>query len=261
MSAVFQEDWKYLGGAVGIHLMVVVFLIGFNWSSHQAIVPQLAIKGVVVSESALNAMVSKAEPPAAPVEQQEIQQEDQVLKQKENQARVEEQKRLAAEAEKKQQMLREKQAAEAELKKQKQETEKKRLAEFEQKKRDTELKRQAELDAKAQKEREAELRAQMEAEEKGSNTTLLGEYFSLIGSRVERKWIRPPTAKIGLECDVKVTQGAGGTVLSVSFGYCNGDQAVRTSIENAVLAASPLPLPSDPSLFRRVVPFKFKPKD
>jgi colicin import membrane protein len=264
MSAVFQEDWKYLGGALGIHLMVAVLLIGFNLRSPQAIVPQLAIKGVVVSESALNAMVSKAEPPAAPVEQQEMQQENQVLKQKENQARVEEQKRLAVETEKKQQILREKQAAEVELKKQKQEAEKKRLAEIEQKKRDTELKRQAELEAKAQKEREVELRAQM-AEEEGRasavNAGLLNQYVALIQQKVIRNWIKPPTAKSGLECEVKVTQAAGGTVLSVSIGRCNGDQAVRTSIETAVQAASPLPAPPDARLFQRNLLFIFKPSE
>lgn len=264
MSAALQEDWKYLGGAIGIHLLVALSIVGLNWRPHQTIVPQLAIKGVVVSESALNALVASAEPPAPPVEQQETQQEEQLVKQQKLEARVEEQKRLAAEAEKKQQMLREQKAAEAEQKKQKQEAEKKRLAEIEQKKRDAELKRQAELDAKAQKEREAELRAQM-AEEEGRasavNAGLQNQYVALIQQKVMRNWIKPATAKAGIECEVKVTQASGGTVLSVSIGRCNGDQAVRTSIETAVQAASPLPGPPDPRLFQRNLLFIFKPSE
>ena len=106
-----QEDVKYLAGAVGIHLLVALLLVGFSWRSHQAIVPQLAIKGVIVSESALNAMVTSVEPTAPIVEPEETQekqtqQDEQMLKQQQE-ARLEEQKRLAAEAEKKQQRLKE----------------------------------------------------------------------------------------------------------------------------------------------------------
>jgi colicin import membrane protein len=48
-------------------------------------------------------------------------------------------------------------------------------------------------------------------------------------------------------------------VTQVSIGACNGDQAVRDSIEAAVYRASPLPPPPDPSLFQRDLEITFKP--
>jgi colicin import membrane protein len=45
----------------------------------------------------------------------------------------------------------------------------------------------------------------------------------------------------------------------VSIGSCNGDQAVRESIEAAVYRASPLPPPSDPALFQRELEITFRP--
>ena len=43
----------------------------------------------------------------------------------------------------------------------------------------------------------------------------------------------------------------GGEVTGAHVTQCNGDAAVRQSIENAVCRASPLPDPPDPALFQR----------
>jgi colicin import membrane protein len=56
-----------------------------------------------------------------------------------------------------------------------------------------------------------------------------------------------------------VTQVPGGDVTQVRIGACNGDEAVRESIEAAVYRASPLPPTSDPSLFDRNLTIRFKP--
>jgi colicin import membrane protein len=58
-----------------------------------------------------------------------------------------------------------------------------------------------------------------------------------------------------------VTQVPGGEVTQVTIGECNGDQAVRESIETAVYRASPLPAPPDPSLFDRQLTINFNPED
>jgi colicin import membrane protein len=50
-------------------------------------------------------------------------------------------------------------------------------------------------------------------------------------------------------------------VTGVSIGECNGDQAVRDSIEAAVYRASPLPPPPDPALFDRHLVINFTPED
>jgi colicin import membrane protein len=45
------------------------------------------------------------------------------------------------------------------------------------------------------------------------------------------------------------------------FGRCNGNAAVRQSIETAVRNASPLPPPPEPALFEREVELVFTPKE
>jgi colicin import membrane protein len=58
---------------------------------------------------------------------------------------------------------------------------------------------------------------------------------------------------------LEVTQVPGGTVTKVTIKQCNGDQAVRDSIEAAVYRASPLPPPPDPAMFDPVLRLTFKP--
>jgi colicin import membrane protein len=279
MAAATRNHWqdaKYFSGALGIHALLGLLLIGFSWNSQQAIVPQLAIKAVMVDQATLNQLVRQAKPVTEQnhdeqqalekqrqeherIKQQELQQEQ--LKQQEAERVA--QQRLQAEAEQKAQLSQQRKAAEAEQLK-RQEVEKQRVAEIQQKQRDAEMKRKTEADAKAQKILEAELSARMAAEEGRTtavNSGLLNQYVALIQQKVMRNWIKPPTAKSGLECEVNVTQSTGGTVLSVSVGRCNGDQAVRTSIENAVQRASPLPNPPDPRVFDRNVLFIFKPTE
>ena len=68
------------------------------------------------------------------------------------------------------------------------------------------------------------------------NSGLLNQYIAMIEQRIVRNWNRPPSARPGLECEVRVAQTPGGAVLSVQLGSCNGDAAVRQSIEAAVHA-------------------------
>ena len=82
---------------------------------------------------------------------------------------------------------------------------------------------------------------------------------SQIAAKIVRAWRRPPSAVPGIECMVYVTQVPGGEVTQVRIEQCNGDQAVRESIEEAVHRASPLPPPPDPALFDRNLRIDFKP--
>ncbi len=70
----------------------------------------------------------------------------------------------------------------------------------------------------------------------------------------------PPGAVAGVECVVNVRQLPGGEVVGASIGQCNGDDAVKRSIEAAVFKASPLPEPEDPTLFDRNLRITFKPE-
>lgn len=276
-----EDAWsaqaRYFAGAVLIHVVLGLLLVGFNWRSYEPVIPQLAIQGTLVDRNTLNQVAKQAakpEPPAPkPVEEavKEPVKEPEVDKQKELAQQLKEQERQK-QAQLKQQQLelqqtqekeRQRLAADAQ-KKQQQEADKQRLADIQQKQREAELKRQADADAKAQAAKEAELKAQLAAEEgrtSAVNAGLLNQYIALIQQKVMRNWIKPPTARAGLECEVRVAQAMGGTVLSVEVGRCNGDGAVRTSIEQAVQSASPLPAPPDPRLFERNLIFNFKPTE
>jgi colicin import membrane protein len=112
--------------------------------------------------------------------------------------------------------------------------------------------------------READLRAQMEAEEHldaARSNGALAQYQAMIAARIERAWIRPPSAHPGINCQVHITQVPGGVVTGVQVGNCNGDEAVRQSISDAAYRASPLPAPPDPALFDRDVIVTFAPHD
>lgn len=109
---------------------------------------------------------------------------------------------------------------------------------------------------------EAELQAALAEEERVvalRASGLAAQWSAAIRARIERAWIRPDSARPGLDCTVAVTQAPGGTVLRVAVRDCNGDEAVRQSIEDAVLRASPLPAPPDPALFERELILRFRP--
>jgi len=117
-------------------------------------------------------------------------------------------------------------------------------------------------EAAAQKQREKELKAQLAAEDrrrKAERAGLMGPYTQAIQQKVMRNWIKPESARAGIECVVKVEQLPTGDVVRATVLACNGDDAVRRSIEDAVLRSSPLPAPPDRSLYERTLEFAFKP--
>jgi colicin import membrane protein len=112
------------------------------------------------------------------------------------------------------------------------------------------------------RQREADLKRSLAAEEQADatrNGAALASWESMIAAKITHAWLRPPTARAGIDCMLNVTQVPGGEVTQVSIGQCNGDQAVRESIEAAVYRASPLPPPPDPALFDRSLQIRFKP--
>jgi len=213
----------------------------------------------------------------------------QLEKLKAERVKAEQEKQAREEAEQQRRVRLEKERKEAEAKAERErqareEAETKRLAEIERKRKEEEArlarvqeeKRKAEEARKAEEkrlreaeearrraQREEELRLAMAEEERrrqAEESGLLAQYKAIIQQRVQRNWIRPPEAQAGLECGLFVSQIPGGEVVGVRFGRCNGDEVVRRSIESAVLRASPLPPPPDPSLFERNLVFVFKPE-
>ncbi|HEX6572380.1 MAG TPA: cell envelope integrity protein TolA [Steroidobacteraceae bacterium] len=119
-------------------------------------------------------------------------------------------------------------------------------------------------EAKLRSEREAALQKELESEEEGeafARSGIVDEYKAMLTQTIERNWIKPPSARAGLQCTLHVTQAPGGTVIDVKIGECNGDQAVRESVANAVYRSSPLPAPRDPRAFARQLVMVFKPTE
>jgi colicin import membrane protein len=124
--------------------------------------------------------------------------------------------------------------------------------------------RAARVRAEDKARRAADLQAQLTAEERvnaARGSRAEAEWLALIRDRVTRAWIRPPSARPGVNCEVHVTQVPGGVVTGVQIGSCNADEAVRASIEAAVYRASPLPMPSNADLFDRNLRFDFHPDE
>jgi colicin import membrane protein len=119
-------------------------------------------------------------------------------------------------------------------------------------------------DLKAKAEREAELHRQLAEEEHVSAveaSPARAQYIARLAGRIQNAWIKPPSARAGLDCVVNITQIPGGEVTSAHVSQCNGDAAARQSIENAVYRASPLPAPPDPALFERNLVIHFHPAE
>ena len=119
----------------------------------------------------------------------------------------------------------------------------------------------AERAAAARAARIAQLRQAL-AEDAQSNAKMRAAtagWVSEVTQRVEAAWIKPPSAGQNLSCIVHVTLVKGGAVAGASVGRCNGDEAVRESIEAAVYRASPLPPPPDPALYSQELNFVFAP--
>jgi len=293
MPDFFREHLRPLAGSAGLHLLLLAILAGaaLRWTSSQPPV-ELAIEGYVVDSAPPQRPATKSqrveplpkpqsdsppppEPAAEPAamrreedasvaeraarEQLETEQRaERAAAERQRAAEAAEAKRRAAEAETRRKV------ADDEAKRQAAEREAKRKAEAEDARRKSEAAAQAERDARQSAEREAALRRRLAAEEEAGAAVSAGvmdEYRRMLAQTIERSWIRPPSARAGLQCTLLVTQAPGGTVMDVTLGACNGDAAVRESITNAVYRASPLPAPRDPRAFERRLEIVFKPTE
>jgi colicin import membrane protein len=286
MPGFAREHLKPLIGSAGLHLLLLVVLAGaaLRWTSSQPPVP-LAIEGVVIDARDLPKSVRSGraipepkpvtvtrEPPPtpAPLPEKSSAEREAAAEAEQAKARAE-RERVAAQQARDKAAAEERRASEARRRQQEAEDAKRRAAETERRKAEqAEAARRKDAEAKAAQEdkvraeREADLRRQLAAEEEGAavaRSGVMDEYRALLVQTIERNWRRPPSARAGLECTLFVTQATGGTVVDVRLGACNGDEAVRESITNAVYRASPLPAPRDPRAFQRRLEIVFKPTE
>jgi len=294
MPGFFQEHLRPLAGSAGLHVALFALLAGaaLKWQSEQPPV-ELAIEGFVTelpparpARPVTQARPAPAAPAPKPVElppepvdpvvepPQQRRAEEAVAAERAAQAererrqadaQVTRQREAQLAQEREAQQAREQAAA---AQRRAEEVERKRAAEAEEETRRTAeaaaAKVQAEREAAFRAERESELQRLLAAEEEAAafaRSGVVDEYRLLLVQAIERKWKRPLSARAGLECTLYVTQVPGGAVVDVSVGTCNGDEAVRESIKNAVILASPLPPPRDARAFQRRLEIVFKPTE
>jgi colicin import membrane protein len=286
-----QERASYRWIAITLSVLLhggVVALLGYGFLTWQKRPPptpaMLAIEATVIDADSLKGVRQpQRKPPPPPPEPEpepepapepppeeppkptpeEVQQEQE--RQLQEQQRVEQEKRLAEEkrvAEEKR-LAEEKRVAQerAETERKAKELEAKRRAEEDAKRKADEKRREEERLAA---ERESDLQRQLAEEERlnaARSSGAMATWIQQIQARIQRAWIRPASARPGIECVLYVTQIPGGEIVNVRLGACNGDQAVRESIEAAAFRASPLPPPPDPALFERNLIINFRPVD
>jgi len=271
--------------SVVLHAGIVAsMLFAFDWS--RPVTPQvpLAIKGTVITDMPVTLPPQAAEeeqpdpepepepPPPDPEPEPEPEppppDEEQLARiAAEEQARQEELARERERIEREEEAARQRQLEaeaerqrreEAELERQRQEAERRRQEEIERQQRENERRRREAEEA----ERQAQLARELAAEQErldAMNAGALARYQFALQQKIERNWVRPPSATAGTSCEVSVRQLPGGEVVDVVVERCNADEAVRRSVEAAVYKASPLPEPEDPSLFERNLRFVFEP--
>jgi len=202
------------------------------------------------------------EPSTEELAQREQAKKEQAEREAQEQRKAQEEKEAQ---ERKAQEEKEAQERQRQAEEQRQKAEEKRKAEEAARKAEAKKRAEAQLreaDEKSRAEREAELQRSLVAEEHSvaaRSSGALASWQAQIAARIRRAWLQPPSARPGIECELHVKQVPGGEVVNVTIGACNGDQAVRESIEAAAYRASPLPPPPDPSLFERDLDITFKP--
>lgn len=128
-------------------------------------------------------------------------------------------------------------------------------------------KQQAETQARLTAEERARLAAVMAAEETqraadraaGERDARLADWAIALNRHVEKNWVRPPSTG-DFECRVRVQLLPDGTVTNAKIEKSCGSAQLDRSVEDAVYRASPLPKPSDPSVFDRDLTIRFVPE-
>jgi colicin import membrane protein len=253
MWQLIRENPRAVAYAVLMHVLLLILLvISLDWTPKvsQSGAPK-AIQAELVDNARLKAVEERKV-----AEQQRLQAEQEAKRKAEEKRKAEAKRKADAEAKRK---AEEKRKADAETKRK---AEAKRKA-------DAEAKRKAEQAAKEkaaaearQREAEAALQAQLKAEQEEARArSALSEFIPYIQEKVQRNWLRPAGSPPGLSCLVQVKLIPGGDVASVKVIRSSGDPLFDRSVETAVLKASPLPLPTDGSLFNhfREINFNFDP--
>ena len=116
--------------------------------------------------------------------------------------------------------------------------------------------------AEAEIRRQEEQARQAAAAEKAAQMT--AEYQDLIRAQIESQWSYPPNVTRNLEVEVRLVMVPSGEVISANVVKSSGHAALDRSVEQAIMKASPLPVPEDIRVFEknfRTLTMKFRPEN
>lgn len=254
--------------AVLLHgVLVASLFFVFDFSPLVAASPALVIEATLVSADTLAVTPPPVVKPPAP--EPEPEEDEQSRIEAEERMRLAEmaaeQKRIdvrdAAERHRKaKEAAQRRQREEAALERKRVLAEKKRQEDMERQRKENQRLREAALAREADELRQQEILDEAKRLQ-AMNSGAMARYSFAIQQKIKRNWVAPASARLGIECVIDVRQLPGGDVVYATVGRCNGDAAVRRSIEAAVHKASPLPAPEDPNLFQRDLRIRFKPEE
>ena len=89
----------------------------------------------------------------------------------------------------------------------------------------------------------------------------LASYMDRIRGKIKGNIVLPPGIKGNPEGIFDVTQLPTGEIINVKISKSSGNRALDEAIERAIRKSDPLPLPDQPSLFKRELKLKYKPFD
>ncbi|MCJ7592928.1 MAG: TonB C-terminal domain-containing protein [Woeseiaceae bacterium] len=264
--------------AVILHAMLLSsMIIAFDFARPVPITP-MAIQATLVTEipkAAPPVVKKKPEPkpvvevpkPEPEVEVPKPDNSEELKRQAEEEKRVQdtliEKERLEKMRQQKEADLRKKEREDA-LRKKEEEARKERDRQEAERKRQENEERQRQENERIRKELEAEQRVQEIQDEEtrlaANSSPAMAAYKFAIAQKIRRNWSVPASASADTVCTVSVRQIPSGEITGVDILSCNGDDAVKRSVEAAIRRSSPLPEPSDPKLFNPILTLNLSPE-
>jgi len=265
--------------AVGLHLAVAALFL-FEWQPPAP--PKVIPKHIMANVIAVENQADKQRKDKARQRQEQKQKAADALskqRQKEKKAQdarkaADKKKKAAEEAEHKRQLAlkkkaeekaeKERKAAVAEKARQQKEAEEERQRQEQEARELAELEQQM-LEKLAQEEAAEELVRQQEAERRAKLAARIEtEYLARIRDQISSAWVYPPGVAPDQEVEVELSVVPTGEVISIVILRGSGNQSLDRSVEQAIRAASPLPVPDDIRIFDasfRQFRMKFRPEN
>ena len=272
-----QDSNNFVPVTMAVVLHVVLFgsmLVAFDWARPTPITP-MAIQATLVTEIpevARPVVEKQPEPEPEPVVEEpepepEPDNSEELRRQAEEEKRVQDaliEKDRLEKMRKQEEVNRIKKEREEAQRKKDEEARKERERQEAERKRQQDVQRQQEENERLRKELETDQRNQeIEDEERrlaASSSPAMDAYKFAIAQRIRRYWAVPASAAADTLWTVRVRQIVGGEIVGVTILNCNGDDAVKRSVEAAVYKASPLPEPSNSDLFRPILELNLRPE-